>query len=142
MDLINFILQYIPLDYVLIIGGLIVVGEMLKKFTTLPNYFLTTTLPVLGAVLTGVIYLTSAEVLVTADLIKQICVGLLMGWAATGGYEWFRNTFLVEKEERKVIVREAINKNAEKSNEISIEPTEEVLQNEEKIEEKTEEVNQ
>ena len=142
MDLINFILQYIPLDYVLIIGGLIVVGEMLKKFTTLPNYFLTTTLPVLGAVLTGVIYLTSAEVLVTADLIKQICIGLLMGWAATGGYEWFRNTFLVEKEERKVIVREAINKNAEKSNEISIEPTEEVLQNEEKIEEKTEEVNQ
>lgn len=142
MDLINFILQYIPLDYVLIIGGLIVVGEMLKKFTTLPNYFLTTTLPVLGAVLTGVIYLTSAEVLVTADLIKQICVGLLMGWAATGGYEWFRNTFLVEKEERKIIVREAINKNAEKSNEISIEPTEEVLQNEEKIEEKTEEVNQ
>lgn len=142
MDLINFILQYIPLDYVLIIGGLIVVGEMLKKFTTLPNYFLTTTLPVLGAVLTGVIYLTSAEVLVTADLIKQICVGLLMGWAATGGYEWFRNTFLVEKEERKVIVREAINKNAEKSNEISIEPTEEVLQNEEKNEEKTEEVNQ
>lgn len=142
MDLINFILQYIPLDYVLIIGGLIVVGEMLKKFTTLPNYFLTTTLPVLGAVLTGVIYLTSAEVLVTADLIKQICIGLLMGWAATGGYEWFRNTFLVEKEERKVIVREAINKNAEKSNEISIEPTEEVLQNEEKIEEKAEEVNQ
>ena len=134
MDLINFILQYIPLDYVLIIGGLIVVGEMLKKFTTLPNYFLTTTLPVLGAVLTGVIYLTSAEVLVTADLIKQICVGLLMGWAATGGYEWFKNTFLVEKEERKVIATQIINKNEKENDEISNEATEEVKENEETIE--------
>ena len=93
MDLIDLIFNYVPLDYVLIIGGLIVIGEMFKKYTTLPNYFLTTVLPVLGAVLTAIIYATSVEVLIVADLIKQICIGLLMGWAATGGYEWFRNTF-------------------------------------------------
>ena len=94
MELVNFILQYIPLDYILIIGGLIVIGEMFKRFTTLPNYFLTTLLPTLGAIIMGVIYITGADILVTADFIKQICIGLLMGWASTGGYEFFKNTFL------------------------------------------------
>lgn len=130
MDLIDLIFNYVPLDYVLIIGGLIVIGEMFKKYTTLPNYFLTTVLPVLGAVLTAIIYATSVEVLIVADLIKQICIGLLMGWAATGGYEWFRNTFLVEKEERKVIAREPINKNEEQSNVLPIEETQEVTKTE------------
>lgn len=130
MDLIDLIFNYVPLDYVLIIGGLIVIGEMFKKYTTLPNYFLTTVLPVLGAVLTAIIYATSVEVLIVADLIKQICIGLLMGWAATGGYEWFRNTFLVEKEERKVIAREPINKNEEQSNILPIEETQEVTETE------------
>ena len=130
MDLIDLIFNYVPLDYVLIIGGLIVIGEMFKKYTTLPNYFLTTVLPVLGTVLTAIIYATSVEVLIVADLIKQICIGLLMGWAATGGYEWFRNTFLVEKEERKVIAREPINKNEEQSNVLPIEETQEVTETE------------
>lgn len=125
MELINFIFQYIPLDYVLIVGGLIVIGEMFKRFTTLPNQFLTTTLPVLGAVIMGVIYTTSAEVLVTADFIKQVCVGLLMGWASTGGYEFFKNTFLIKREERKVIATEAI-ENKKENDEAFNEPNEEV----------------
>lgn len=130
MDLIDLVFNYVPLDYVLIIGGLIVIGEMFKKYTTLPNYFLTTVLPVLGAVLTAIIYITGTELLIVADLIKQICIGLLMGWAATGGYEWFKNTFLVEKEERKVIAREPINKNEEQSNELSIAETQEAPETE------------
>ena len=123
MELINFIFQYIPLDYVLIVGGLIVIGEMFKRFTTLPNQFLTTTLPVLGAVIMGVIYTTSAEVLVTAEFIKQVCVGLLMGWASTGGYEWFKNTFLIKREERKVIATETIG-NKKENDEAFNEPNE------------------
>lgn len=130
MDLIDLVFNYVPLDYVLIIGGLIVIGEMFKKYTTLPNYFLTTVLPVLGAVLTAIIYITGTELLIVADLIKQICIGLLMGWAATGGYEWFKNTFLVKKEERKVIAREPINKNEEQSNELSIAETQEAPETE------------
>lgn len=133
MELINFLLAYIPLDYIVIIGGLIVVGEMFKKFTTLPNYFLTTALPVLGAICTSLIYLTSADTMVTAELIKQICIGLLMGWSATGGYEWFKNTFLVDKEEKKVIAREPIKNDKEESNEILIETTEEVKENQEEV---------
>lgn len=125
MELINFIFQYIPLDYVLIVGGLIVIGEMFKRFTTLPNQFLTTTLPVLGAVIMGVIYTTSAEVLVTAEFIKQVCIGLLMGWASTGGYEWFKNTFLIQREERKVIATETI-ENKKENDEAFNEPNEEV----------------
>ena len=123
MELINFIFQYIPLDYVLIVGGLIVIGEMFKRFTTLPNQFLTTTLPVLGAVIMGVIYATSAEVLITAEFIKQVCVGLLMGWASTGGYEWFKNTFLIKREERKVIATETIG-NKKENDEAFNEPNE------------------
>lgn len=126
MEIINLIFQYVPVDYVLIIGGLIVLGEMLKKFTTLPNYFLTTALPVLGAIVTGVMYVTGADVVVSAEFIKQICIGLLMGWAATGGYEFFKNTFLTSKEEKKVIATKSIEKNEEASNEISKEPKEEV----------------
>lgn len=141
MDLVNLIFQYIPLDYVLIIGGLIVIGEMLKKFTTLPNYFLTTALPVLGAALIGIIYITGTDTLVVSELIKQVCIGLLMGWSATGGYEWFKNTFLVEKEEKKVIAKEPIKKDEKESNELFIEEREEVSENEENIEKENEENN-
>ena len=118
MELFEFIFQYIPLDYVLIVGGLIVIGEMLKKFTVLPNQLLTTALPILGAVIMGIIYSTGANVFEAAEFIKQICVGLLMGWASTGGYEWFRNTFLVKVGEKKVIAREIVN--IEKENEEAI----------------------
>lgn len=118
MELFEFIFQYIPLDYILIVGGLIVIGEMLKKFTVLPNQLLTTALPVLGAVIMGIIYSTGASVFEAAEFIKQICVGLLMGWASTGGYEWFRNTFLVKVGEKKVIAREIVN--IQKENEEAI----------------------
>ena len=117
MELINFIMQYIPLDYMVIVLGLIVVGQMLKNFTTLPNQFLTTVLPVLGAVLMGIIYATGAEIFVAADFIKQLCLGLAMGWTATGGYEFFKNTFLIKADEKKVISNEAIIKE-DKSTEI------------------------
>lgn len=133
MELFNFIFQYVPLDYILIVGGLIVIGEMLKKFTTLPNQLLTTALPILGAVLMGIIYSTGAEVFVAAEFIKQICVGLLMGWASTGGYEWFRNTFLVKVEEKKVIARETIKIQKEDEEAIN-EPSEEVSEEAKEIE--------
>lgn len=115
MELVNFILQYIPLDYVLIIGGLIVIGEMFKRFTTLPNYFLTTLLPTLGAIIMGVIYITGADILVTADFIKQICIGLLMGWASTGGYEFFKNTFLIKESNYKKEINYVKNDKEEKN---------------------------
>ena len=108
MELINFIMQYIPLDYMVIVLGLIVVGQMLKNFTTLPNQFLTTVLPVLGAVLMGIIYATGEEIFVAPDFIKQLCLGLAMGWTETGGYEFFKNTFLTKADEKKVISKEAI----------------------------------
>lgn len=125
MELINFIFQYIPLDYVLIVGGLIVIGEMLKKFTTLPNQLLTTALPILGATLMGIIYSTGTQIFESAEFIKQICVGLLMGWAATGGYEFFKNTFLKNMGGEKIIVKEITQ--IEKINEETInEPNKEV----------------
>lgn len=97
MEIINLIFEYIPFDYVLLIGGLIVLGEMFKKFTTLPNQFLTTVLPILGATVMGIIYGTGADIFVAADFIKQLCIGLLMGWAATGGYEFFVNLIKAKK---------------------------------------------
>ena len=80
--------SFLPADYLLIMAGLVVIGEMLKKFTVLPNYLLTTVLPVLGAIVMSVTYTTSTNIFVTADLIRQIMIGLVLGWASTGGYEW------------------------------------------------------
>lgn len=104
MEIIDLILTYIPVDYILIILGLGIVGETLKKFTTLPSWLLTTVLPILGAIVTGVIYATSNEVMQSAPFVENICIGLIMGWAATGGYEFIKNTFLIKKETTKEIV--------------------------------------
>lgn len=99
--------SFLPADYLLIMAGLVVIGEMLKKFTILPNYLLTTVLPVLGAIVMSVTYTTSADIFVTADLVRQIMIGLVLGWASTGGYEWFVNTFVKKEQMIKSISTEA-----------------------------------
>ena len=104
LEIIN---SFLPADYLLIMAGLVVIGEMLKKFTILPNYLLTTVLPVLGAIVMSVTYTTSADIFVTADLIRQIMIGLVLGWASTGGYEWFVNTFVKKEQMIKSISTEA-----------------------------------
>lgn len=102
-EVFNIISAYLPAGYIIICLGLIVIGEMLKKFTVLPNQLLTTALPILGAVITAVDYGTSAEAFTVATLIQQICLGLLIGWSATGGFEWFQNTFVKKTTSAKVI---------------------------------------
>lgn len=102
-EVFNIISAYLPAGYIIICLGLIIIGEMLKKFTVLPNQLLTTALPILGAVITAVDYSTSAEAFTVATLIQQICLGLLIGWAATGGFEWFQNTFVKKTTSAKVI---------------------------------------
>lgn len=102
-EIFNIISAYLPAGYIIICLGLIVIGEMLKKFTVLPNQLLTTTLPILGAVITAVDYSTSAEAFTIATLIQQICLGLLIGWSATGGFEWFQNTFVKKATSAKII---------------------------------------
>ena len=104
LEIIN---SFLPADYLLIMAGLVVIGEMLKKFTILPNYLLTTVLPVLGAIVMSVTYTTSADIFVTADLVRQIMIGLVLGWASTGGYEWFVNTFVKKEQMIKSISTEA-----------------------------------
>lgn len=99
--------SFLPADYLLIMAGLVVIGEMLKKFTILPNYLLTTVLPVLGAIVMSVTYTTSTDIFVTADLVRQIMIGLVLGWASTGGYEWFVNTFVKKEQMIKSISTEA-----------------------------------
>ena len=99
--------SFLPADYLLIMAGLVVIGEMLKKFTVLPNYLLTTVLPVLGAIVMSITYTTSTNIFVTADLIRQIMIGLVLGWASTGGYEWFINTFIKKEQMIKSISTEA-----------------------------------
>lgn len=97
---------FLPTDYLLIMAGLVVIGEMLKKYTVLPNSLLTTVLPVLGAVVMSISYTSSVEVFVTPDLIRQIMTGLVLGWSATGGYEWFINTFIKKEQITKTINKE------------------------------------
>ena len=99
--------SFLPADYLLIMAGLVVIGEMLKKFTVLPNYLLTTVLPVLGAIVMSISYTTSVDIFIVADLIRQIMIGLVLGWASTGGYEWFINTFIKKQQMIKSISTEA-----------------------------------
>ena len=99
--------SFLPADYLLIMAGLVVIGEMLKRFTVLPNYLLTTVLPVLGAVIMSITYTTSVDIFIAADLIRQIMIGLVLGWASTGGYEWFVNTFIKKEQMIKSISTEA-----------------------------------
>lgn len=115
MDFFEYLTNYIPYEYILIVIALVIIGEMLKKFTVLPNQFLTTVLPILGAVVMVIMYVTGVEIIVVAELVKQICLGLLMGWAATGGYEFLRNfkrtddaqkTIAYKKEEKLTIVED------------------------------------
>lgn len=102
-DILQTITSYLPAGYIVIILGLIVIAEMLKKYTILPNYLLTTVLPILGSIILSIDYVSSAEILDIPTLIRQICVGLLLGWSATGGFEWFKNTFLVKSDTVKTI---------------------------------------
>ena len=140
-DIFNIISAYLPANYIIICLGLIVIGEMLKKFTVLPNQLLTTTLPILGAVITAVDYSFSTESFTIASLIQQICLGLLIGWSATGGFEWFKNTFVKKVNSSKVI--SVVEKNVEQIVETPTEvTTEEKIENpttEENIEEKNKE---
>ena len=62
-----------------------------------------------------IMYVTGIEIIVVAELVKQICLGLLMGWAATGGYEFLRKfkrtddaqkTIAYKKEEKLTIVED------------------------------------
>lgn len=103
LEIIN---SFLPADYLLIMAGLVVIGEMLKKFTVLPNYLLTTVLPVLGAIVMSITYTTSVDIFVAADLMRQIMIGLVLGWASTGGYEWFANTFIKKEQIIKTINKE------------------------------------
>ena len=98
--------SFLPTDYLLIMAGLVVIGEMLKKYTILPNYLLTTVLPVLGAVIMSISYTSSVDIFVTSELIRQIMTGLVLGWASTGGYEWFINTFIKQEQVIKTINKE------------------------------------
>ena len=102
-NILNAISAYLPADYIIICLGLIVIGEILKKFTTLPNQLLTTALPILGAIATAVSFTATTEAFTIADIIRQICLGLLIGWSATGGFEWFQNTFLKKSTTQKTI---------------------------------------
>lgn len=102
-DIIQTITAYLPAGYIVICLGLIVIAEMLKKYTVLPNQLLTTVLPILGGIILSIDYVSSADVLDVPTLIRHICVGLLLGWSATGGFEWFKNTFLVKSDTVKTI---------------------------------------
>lgn len=97
------ILNIIPLQYILLIGGLIVLGELFKKFTVLPNKMLTIVLPLLGSAACVFAYVCDSNIFLVSELIAAINKGLCCGFAATGWYEFFMNTFIKKDTVMKVI---------------------------------------
>ena len=45
----------------------------------------------------------SAEIFVASELVRQLIIGIICGLGSTGGYEWFKNTFLKTCDNTKVI---------------------------------------
>lgn len=97
------LLSYIPADCVFLVLGLVVMGELLKKYTVLANKYLTLVLPILGAIFMGLNYIDNTDIFLASDLIKQLILGVICGLSSTGGYEWFKNTFKVIETQDKII---------------------------------------
>lgn len=119
------VLNVIPLQYILLIGGLIVLGELFKKFTVLPNKMLTVVLPLLGSAACVFAYVCDSNIFLISELIMAINKGLCCGFAATGGYEFFMNTFVKKETMVKIInVCEKIQEVTEDFNPLVGEPNE------------------
>jgi hypothetical protein len=68
-----------------------VVGELIKTAfcSKIPNTYI----PLISAVLGGLLVLVLPTTFSDSDLGTRIIYGVLCGWAATGAYESFKNIF-------------------------------------------------
>ena len=64
-----------------------VIGAIIKKINVIPNNYI----PLIGGTVGLILGLVIPDLFDGKDLITSMCLGLALGWAATGGHETLRN---------------------------------------------------
>ena len=60
-----------------------VIGNIVKKLKVIPNSYI----PLIGGTIGLILGLVIPDLFEGKDMITSMCLGLALGWAATGGYE-------------------------------------------------------
>lgn len=64
-----------------------VVGSIIKKLSVIPNSYI----PLIGGTIGLILGLVIPDLFEGKDMITSMCLGLALGWAATGGYETIKS---------------------------------------------------
>ena len=64
-----------------------VIGCIVKKLNVIPNNYI----PLIGGTIGFILGLVIPGLFEGKDVVTSMCLGLALGWAATGGYETIRN---------------------------------------------------
>lgn len=86
-NVMEFILNLFMGDGLIIAVASFVVGEIVKGLNFIPNKFI----PLIGGVLGVILGVAMPGLFADKDLVTAGILGLILGWAATGGYETIRN---------------------------------------------------
>ena len=86
-NVMEFILNLLVGEGLIIAVATFVVGEIVKGLNFIPNKYI----PLIGGVLGIILGIIMPGVFAEKDVINSAVLGLVLGWAATGGYETVRN---------------------------------------------------
>lgn len=86
-NVMEFILNLLVGEGLIIAVATFVVGEIVKGLNFIPNKYI----PLIGGVLGIILGVIMPGVFAEKDVISSAVLGLILGWAATGGYETIRN---------------------------------------------------
>ena len=83
----EFISNLLVGDGLIVAVATFVVGEIVKSLNYIPNKYI----PLIGGVLGIILGVAIPDLFVGKDIVTSGVLGLVLGWAATGGYETIRN---------------------------------------------------
>ena len=86
-SVVEFISNLLVGDGLIIAVATFVVGEIVKGLNYIPNKYI----PLIGGVLGIILGVAIPDLFVGKDIVTSGVLGLVLGWAATGGYETIRN---------------------------------------------------
>ena len=79
----DFILNLFFSNGLIIAVTAFVIGSIVKKLSIIPNKYI----PLIGGVLGIILGVAIPDLFVGKDIVTSGVLGLVLGWAATGGYE-------------------------------------------------------
>jgi hypothetical protein len=79
----DFILNLFFSNGLIIAVTAFVIGSIIKKLSVIPNNYI----PLIGGTVGLILGLVIPDLFEGKDMITSMCLGLALGWAATGGYE-------------------------------------------------------